>query len=409
MKKTIILFYLIFFSIVNFQIPVAQTKLRIFNGQILDKETKESIPFVTIIAKANKIYRVADENGFYKIPIKKNSDNILVEISSIGYKPYKTLLKNLSGKLFLIPNIEELDEIVISGYSSPKTILEKAIKNKKKNHPIKPFNFYRYGNILINTNDNTELNLELITKDCDYGYLSDYVISQRVEQIKWNDTKNIKKYKTSASFFSYRQNAIRYANILKKRKLKKFKLEFVKSNNSETNNYIIAFKTEKSNWKYTNKSYPTIYSGFVHINKENYAITKVVENWTSALTYEEVQKYFGNSKLNKSTFTNQNKPSKIIIKEENICDYSNILNDNKYYATKYFNRVINEVIDTENNKNISTYERDSYLFDFKTKNVEEIEYYEYNNKKENSLHRVKYNENYWNSFYKKNELKHPKT
>lgn len=376
----------------NFQTLKAQFKKNIFEGQVINKETNEPIPFASIISKKSGIYRIADANGLFKLLIKDTTDNISIEISSIGFNPYKTSFKNLTKKIFLSPNLEELNEIIISGFLSPKTVLEKAINNKKNNHPIKPFNFYRYGNILINNDDKTEIDLELVTKDCDYGYLSEYVISQRVEQIKWNYRTNKKLYKNSAQFFSYRQNAIRYASILNKKKLKKFKLEFFKPDKQKNNNlYIISFKTEKNNWKYTNKGYPTVYSGFIYINKENFAIEKVVENWTSNLKKENAKKYFKN--------LNFENISEITIKEENICDFSNILKDNKYYATRYFNRLITEVTNIKNVKNIRTYEADSYLFDFKTTDVEEIEYYEDNNKKENSLHRVEYDKGFWKSFY----------
>ncbi|WP_086031025.1 hypothetical protein [Tenacibaculum holothuriorum] len=112
--------------------------------------------------------------------------------------------------------------------------------------------------------------------------------------------------------------------------------------------------------------------------------------------------YFSNYKPNKNNINTESELTQITIKEENICEYSNILKDGKYYATRYFNRIINESIDTDENKNIRTYESDSKLFDFETKDVEEIEYYQYNDKKENSLHRVEYNKEYWDSFYKKN-------
>ncbi|WP_143592147.1 carboxypeptidase-like regulatory domain-containing protein [Tenacibaculum holothuriorum] len=48
MRKTIILLYLIS---ICFQTLNAQTKSNFFVGQVLDKETKEPIPFATIIAK----------------------------------------------------------------------------------------------------------------------------------------------------------------------------------------------------------------------------------------------------------------------------------------------------------------------------------------------------------------------
>ncbi|MBA6313876.1 hypothetical protein FLV31_03715 [Cellulophaga baltica] len=368
----------------------------ILKGQVLDKESNEPIPFATIILKKEEIYRVADENGFYELPVKKTMlQNSSVVISSMGYDSNTITVKELKDKSYLKPKFEELSEVVITGYLLPKTVLKKAVLNKKLNHPTAPFNFHRYGNVLVNKNDTTKLDLELITKDYDAGYLSPFVISQRVEQIKWNKNSTPKKYKLSSQFFSYRQNAIRYANILDKRKYKKFELRFVKSNDSNDDGvYIIAFKTTRNKWNYTNRGYPTKYSGRVYIDKENFAIIKVIENWETSLNKVEIEKYF-------KGYENYKNIVQMTIKEENICDYTGILDTGKLYATRYFNRSYEEYTYNHGETKNNVYERDSYLYDFELKNVEEIEYYENNNKKENSLNRVNYDKAFWDSFYKR--------
>jgi len=362
-------------------------------GQITDSETNASIPYANLIMKNEEIYRVADDNGNFELPItNKILENASVSISSIGYESRIIQLKNLTSKIQLSPKYEELDEIIITGYLSPKTVLKKAIKLINVNHPTNLHNYNRYGNAVINKNDNTILDLETITKDCDQGYDSPFLITQRVEQVKWNKNLYKKKYKSSAQLFSYRQNAIRYANILHKRKYKKFDLNFIKSNNpTDGDYYIIDFKTNRNKWNYTNKQYPTEYSGRVYINKENFAIIKVVENWKTTLNKDEIKKYFKNNKEYKNK-------QKVTIKQENICTYLKII-DNKYYASKYFFRnYIYQISDTNEVEN-SVLEISSNLYKIKTKDAEEIESVYYN-KKESSLSRVGYNLEFWDSFYK---------
>lgn len=378
------------------QIEVGQNA--ILKGQILDKESNTPIPFATLILKKEEIYRVADENGFYELPVKKKIiDNASVAISSMGFESNTVLLKELNDKTYLKPKFEKLREVVVIGHLSPKTVLKKAISKKKLNHPVEPFNFYRYGKILVNKNDTNELDLELITKNYDYGYLSRFRITQRVEQIKWNTNKTPKKYKYSSQLFPIRENAIRYANILHKRKYTKFKLNFVKSDDSEDDNqYIIAFQTERNKWNYTNRFYPTKYSGRVYIDKESLAIVKVVENWETALKEDEIDKYFKGHEIYKS----YRNAIQITIKEENICYYSDILGNGKYYATRYFNREYNEIINKENKKENTVFERNSYLFQFELENVEEIGF-EFHEKEQTVLNRVEYDKIFWNSFYKR--------
>ena len=375
------------------QVEVGQNVL--LKGQILDKDTNAAIPFATLILKQEEIYRVADEEGFFELPVRKEMiKNASVAISSMGFEPKSILLKELTQKVHLAPKFQELAEVV-TGFLSPQAVLKKAVLSKKENHPTDPFNFYRYGKVIVNVNDTTHLDLELITKDYDTGYLSPYVISQRVEQIKWNKNSNPKSYRTSSQFFSYRQNAIRYANILHKRKYKKFKLNCVKSDNPEDDGlYIIAFETERNKWNYTNRGYPTKYSGRVYIDRESFAVVKVVENWETTLNKEEIEKYYDGNESYRNIISTT-------LKEENICTYSDVARNGKYYATEYFNSSYREVLNNNNKKQNSIMVLDSNLFDFELKDVEEIEYYEYNNKKENSLMRVEYDKAFWDSFYKR--------
>ena len=364
----------------------------ILKGQLLDKESNHPIPFATLILKKEEIYRVADENGFYELPVKNSLiGSSEVTISSIGFETKTILLSDLQSKTYIKPKFEKLEEVVITGYLSPKTVLKKAISKRKLNHPTEPFNFHRYGNVLINKNDTTVLDLEVITKDYDDGYLSPFIITQRVEQVKWNKNFHPKKYKYSSQFFAYRQNAIRYANILHKRKYKKFELNFVKSDNTEDyGQYIISFETKRNKWNYTNRSYPTKYSGRVYIDKASFAIVKVVENWETTLDSDEIEKYFKGYKDYKNIVSTT-------IKEENICYYSDVLDNGKFYATRYFNRSYNETLNKENKKVNSVLEMDSYLYDFELNNVEEIEF-EYREKEQTVLNRVNYDENFWSSF-----------
>ena len=367
----------------------------ILKGQIIDKTSNEPVPFATLVLKKEEIYRVADENGFYEIPINKVAfKTAVVEISSVGFVTQTQALKGLNERTFLKPKYEQLKGVTLIGYISPKTILKKALNNKKINHPVDPFNYFRYGKVLINKNDKNELDLELITKDYDQGYLSPFIITQRVEQIKWNKCNDPKKYKNSSQFFAYRQNAIQYATILHKRKYKKFKLNFVSSNEIEDEGlYVISFQTDRDKWNFTNRGYPTVYSGRVYVNKESFAIVKVIENWETVLNRKEIVKHFKGYESYKNII-------QTTIKEENICYYSDVLNNGKFYANRYYNRTYHETINFENKKEHKIIELDSYLFDLELADVEEIEF-EYRKMDKTVLNRVEYDEIFWNNFYKK--------
>lgn len=376
-------------------IPLNKSATVLLKGRILDAENKTPVPYATLILKNEGIYRVADANGYFELPVtQKMLDTAAVSIASLGFTTAVLPLQNITENNFLQPKFEELSAVVVTGNLSPAMVLKKAIAKKEINHPTEAFNFHRYGKILINRNDSTQVDLEVITKDEDKGYTSPYVITQKMEQIKWNTNLYPKKYRYVSQFFSYRQNAIRYANILHKRKYKKFDLHFISSNNpADAGQYIIAFKTDRNRWNYTNRGYPTAYSGRVYIDKNNFAILKVVENWATTLSSDELKKHFKGNDAYKNIIEDT-------IKEENICVYTSINEDGKYYATKYFNRSYQEVLTKEHQINRSVSELDSYLYDFELENVEEIEY-EWREKKYTILNSVSYDKAFWNSFYKK--------
>jgi len=104
------------------------------DGIIKNAETKESIPYVSIgILKRDK-GTVSDKNGNFKLEILKEFKNDTIRISSIGYKSKSFIAHEFLSKmklhstLELLPDIIELNEVVISS----KGLKEKILGNKTK-------------------------------------------------------------------------------------------------------------------------------------------------------------------------------------------------------------------------------------------------------------------------------------
>jgi erythromycin esterase-like protein len=372
-----------------------ETERVVIKGQILDEKNQEPIPYTTIILKKEEIYRVADSEGFFELPVKKDLlSKSTAEISSMGFETKTILLEELTEKIYLKPKFEQLEEVVIKGYLSPKAVLKKAISKKKENYPTEPFNLHRYGKVLISKDDDTKLNLEYITKGYERSYLKQYGITERVEQIKWNKNESPKNYRITQDITVFRENPIRYSSVLHKRKYKKFKLEFERSNDQENKGrYIISFEAERDKFNFTGRNYPTKYFGKLFIDKESFAFVKVIENRETNLNEEEIDKYINKRRDKKSNSVY------IIVKQEVISNYSRINNDGLYYPSKYHNRTLSESMNSSQNKYFTVNEKESIFFDYRFNNVEEIEYYGYNDKEENSLYRVEYDEDFWDEFY----------
>jgi erythromycin esterase-like protein len=371
---------------------VVQKDIITLKGKILDLETKEPVAFANIILKEEELYRVADENGFFQITVDNRMfENASATISSMGFDGKTIKLKDLKNNTYLSPSFESLNEVIITAHLTPLSVLKKAVKSKYKNHTEKPFNYYRYSNSIINVNDVTKVDVDLITKNNDHGFSSDHVTTKRVEQIRWK--KNLLKgeLRFTEQIFRGREDAIRYSNILHKRKYKKFNLEFVSSNLEEENGlYIISFKTDRNRWNYTNRGYPTEYSGKVYIDKINFAIINVEQNWKTHLDEEDVKKYY----KDRGEYSGE---KSITIKEENI-SYYNKKENNKYYPSRYFKRSYKEGLKKNGEMVNSVFENDSYLYDYEFNNVEEIEYEYYGEEKQTVLNRIEYDLDFWSNF-----------
>jgi|GEM_PF-922078 len=371
-----------------------------FKGKILDAETNQPVSYANLIMKNEAVYRVADEEGHFEFPQYKDTPkNAIISVSSMGYVTQNIPLNQLNATIILKHSLETLAEVTITARRSAKSVLRETVKKIKINHPTTPFNYSRYSNVLLIQNDETQLNLDIITEEYDQGYRQFNRLTQRVTQIKWNRNLLGERLISTHQLFFFRQNAIRYANVLHKRKYKKFDVNFIKSDKPEDEGlYIIAFKTDRDNWNYTNRSYPTTYKGKIYINKADLAIVKVIENRETTLNKKDIENYKDQNVLRYAKNFNELK-----LKEVDVYEYSK-MEDGKYYATRFYRQDYTDFKDASNKIGNKVYIYNSSLYDLKTENVEAIDY-DYYQRNETLLRRVDYDEAFWNSFQNEAYLK----
>lgn len=111
----------------------------VFEGKIIDKTTKESIPFANIIGLQTNQGVISNEDGAFKFYIPKYCDTI--QISFLGYKNKNFLVKEITGE-FNIVSLESdefaLEEVIVTNkpinvilaglVDSSKKMLDKSIK-----------------------------------------------------------------------------------------------------------------------------------------------------------------------------------------------------------------------------------------------------------------------------------------
>ncbi|MHC5202757.1 erythromycin esterase family protein [Myroides sp. LJL119] len=374
-----------------------------YQATIIDKATNEPLQYAVISVIGQNLYQVSDQNGNFEIPFEALSkENQKIQVQLLGYHSLIMDNNQLSKQLFLEPNFDELPEIVVSISLSPAQVLKKAIDQRKNNNPLTGHNFTSYNKAMNQVDNSMVVDVEFINNEFAFGYDSYNGERQQVQEFKWNYVRPEEKdkFKAVLDFYILRMNGLRYSNILHKRKYKKFKLAFVEQQALEQQGlYAISFSVDRNKWNYTNKDYPTKYSGIIYINKQDFAVVKLIENWETTLSSQEWDKYFRYS-------TTQKQVEKTVIKQEQINTYSKIGPDSLYYWDSYGFRSIQKqyMEDGTYTENVSSIERSFY--DLITKDVVELpfEWPGLRPIKNTAIDRVNYNPEFWDDYQTKSVL-----
>ena len=174
MKRNLFLICLFFLA---HSIPVFSQSSNFLDGKVINSATLEPLPFATIIVKDKSLGVFSNADGDFKIAnnAKFQSDSLI--ITFIGFKRHAISFKNLSkdkvNKIYLKPVSLELNEVKVVASRkmiNSETIIRRAIRNIRKNYPIKPFNYVSYYRD-YQKKDKSYINLnEAIVQTLDTGF-----------------------------------------------------------------------------------------------------------------------------------------------------------------------------------------------------------------------------------------------
>jgi len=120
-------------------------------GKVFDAVTKEPLPFATIVLKKNCLGVFSNADGSFKISNNPDFQTDSLIITFIGYQrtaiAIRSMEENSIRKIYLKPSTIQLAEIEIVARHkklNSKTIVRRAIRNIRKNYPVKPYNYISY-------------------------------------------------------------------------------------------------------------------------------------------------------------------------------------------------------------------------------------------------------------------------
>jgi len=137
-----ILFALIATSLVAQKITVS--------GKVVDRETKETLPFASVGIKGKPIGTISNLQGEFDFYIPEEYRNEILVISTLGYSnfesPVWSLISSTPITLELSRSTTLLKEVLVSDSLSGGDVLRIALNRIEQNYPMKPFlleGFYR--------------------------------------------------------------------------------------------------------------------------------------------------------------------------------------------------------------------------------------------------------------------------
>ncbi|TDO68934.1 erythromycin esterase-like protein [Flavobacterium chryseum] len=281
-----------------------------------------------------------------------------------------------------------LNEVIVRGRKYPYSIVKKAIINKKNNYPVIDFNSKLTSNIDVKVQDSTKLNLDFIAKQYELGYDKINRSYYQLKEIRWNIKKGYAPKSLSSDFFYvYRSNPIIFGKYLEEKKFKKFVFkedDEIMYNNEEV--YVINFSTLRDQYSYTNRNFLCDFSGTLYINKDDYAIVKVIEKW-------EIKKY--DSSFDKMIEL-QGWPKNYIQKESTLeiteTDFKKI--NGLYYISEMKNSIYGNIIDKDNRTHPFKIVVNSFWDDFNVLKPDKFTY----RQEQTLFEKAQYNKTFWDNY-----------
>jgi hypothetical protein len=214
--KTRLLLILFILSITLF--PLFSQSFDYIKGKVIDSKTSGRLSFAAVGLKNNHIGVFANDDGDFKIAQDPRFISDSLVISCIGYKRKAIAFKDLKvseiNDIFLEPDIYRLDEVTVIALRKklyPKSIIEKAIKNIKRNYSQKPFGYVSYYRDYQKQNDDY-INLdEAIVQTSDNGFKKESVLNT-YSLLDFKQNRDFRRmnispfYDTASSSYFYNKN-----------------------------------------------------------------------------------------------------------------------------------------------------------------------------------------------------------
>jgi hypothetical protein len=328
--------------------------------QILDKNTNQPIPFVNVRFVENNHGISADIDGYISL---KNEHKSLI----ISHVNYQTLQINtpFSSKIYLIPKLNDLLEVVVNSINPAIRIIKKAIENREFHNPknLNSFTHYAYSRLYADIEKTDSVKVKKLNNQ--HLFMSesrtkhDFLKPNREQEtILAHKTSGIKSPLLASALtdfqpFTFYDELIylkvmekTYVNPISKNAWKKYDFDLIDTLITDSDSTFVITFEPKQNATFEG------FKGFLHINSDGYALENISvepERVGSLLTFKMQQRY---ERVDKKWFPKQQNSEIILVmpngKKQTTAQYthktylSDILINNEIKKNNFsdFSRVI---------------------------------------------------------------------
>jgi hypothetical protein len=120
----------------------------VIKGTVIDINTQLPLELATVYFSAVKDstiidYATTDKNGFFSMNTKKYDKPVFMKINYMGYQPYYEEEKGLLvskdyGKLYLLENVNALDNVIIKSEAAPITMKKDTLEFNASSYKVRP-------------------------------------------------------------------------------------------------------------------------------------------------------------------------------------------------------------------------------------------------------------------------------
>jgi len=283
-------------------------------GVVLDQKTGRPVPYASVSLPGQGVGTVADGEGRFVLPRAALG---AVQISSVGYATANVLPKDAGAALTvrLVPAAYELQGVQVRGERlDPRKIMKKVLAALPANYEQNDYAAEVYTRRRLINFDTLRYESEYVSQVFEpagyHNWAGGFLGMGAVEKHRVQELHMLKKPEKPLGVFDLAQGGqgfltaaadpVRISPLFKTNTFGKFKLRLdsVQERNGETV-YVVSFVAKHANHRSTGTYLTAGYSGRLHVQQRDYAVTHYEALWQSDTVTENAvaRKNYGRKTL----------------------------------------------------------------------------------------------------------------